>query len=146
RQCPAAPGIGPLPKRPMVLGGAPVSARTRVHIPIFALHRNELLWDNPNAFDPDRFAADKVKARSRYAFLPFGGGPRVCIGASFATIEAAVILAVLVRTFSFLPVAGHHPKPVATVTLRPRGRMPPLASRPERTSAIQRDQRKAALP
>jgi cytochrome P450 len=93
---------------------------------------------NPMLFDPDRFTADKVKERSRYAFLPFGGGPRVCIGASFATIEAAAILAVLVRAFRFLPVAGHKPKPVARVTLRPAGGLPilvaararePLASR-----------------
>jgi hypothetical protein len=68
--------------------------------------------------------------------LPFGSGPRVCIGASFATIEAAVILGVLVRTFRFLPVAGHHPKPVARVTLRPRGGMPLLIARRDRTSAI----------
>ena len=93
---------------------------------MIALHRNTRLWENPNAFDPDRFAVDKVKARSRYAFLPFGGGPRVCIGASFATIEAAVILAVLIRAFRFLPVAGHKPKPVARVTLRPAGGMPLL--------------------
>jgi cytochrome P450 len=72
--------------------------------------------------------ADKVKARSRYAFLPFGGGPRVCIGASFATVEAAVILAVLLRALRFLPVAGHKPKPVARVTLRPAGGMPLLVA------------------
>lgn len=126
RLYPAAPGVGRLPNGPMVLGGSQISARTRVHIPIFALHRNTRLWENPNAFDPDRFAVDKVKARSRYAFLPFGGGPRVCIGASFATIEAAVILAVLIRAFRFLPVAGHKPKPVARVTLRPAGGMPLL--------------------
>jgi cytochrome P450 len=124
RLYPAAPGVGRLPNEPMVLGGVQIGAETRVHIPIFALHRNTRLWENPNAFDPDRFAADKIKARSRYAFLPFGGGPRVCIGASFATIEAAVILAVLLRAFRFLPVAGHKPKPVARVTLRPAGGMP----------------------
>jgi cytochrome P450 len=128
RLYPAAPGIGRLPNAPMVLGGAQISARARIHIPIFALHRNTQLWENPNAFDPDRFAADKVKARSRYAFLPFGGGPRVCIGASFATIEAAAILAVLIRAFRFLPVAGHKPRPVARVTLRPAGGMPILVA------------------
>jgi cytochrome P450 len=86
------------------------------------------LWENPNAFDPDRFAADKVKARSRHAFLPFGGGPRVCIGASFATIEATAVLGVVVRAFRFLPVAGHKPKPVARVTLRPAGGLPILVA------------------
>jgi cytochrome P450 len=128
RLYPAAPGIGRLPNEPMVLGGARINARTRIHIPIFALHRNTRLWENPNAFDPDRFAPDKVKGRSRYAFLPFGGGPRVCIGASFATIEAAVILAALVRAVQFRPVVGHRPQPVARVTLRPAGGMPLLVA------------------
>jgi cytochrome P450 len=103
-----------------------IPTHARIHIPVFALHRNVRLWDNPNAFDPDRFAADRVKARSRYAFLPFGGGPRVCIGAGFAMIEAAIILAALVRAFSFQPIAGHRPKPVAKITLRPSGGMPLL--------------------
>ena len=119
----------------MVLGGVQITGRTRIHIPVFALHRNVRLWDNPTAFDPDRFAADKVKTRSRYAYLPFGGGPRVCIGASFATIEAAVILAVLVRAFRFQPIAGHKPKPVARVTLRPAGGMPLLIAERNQASA-----------
>ena len=54
----------------------------------------------------NHFAADRVEARSRYAFSPFGSGPRVCIGACFATIEAAMVLAALVRAFHFRPVAG----------------------------------------
>ena len=126
RLFPPAPGIARLPKAAMELGGMQITARTRVHIPVFALHRNVRLWDNPNAFDPDRFAANRDKARSRYAFLPFGGGPRVCIGAGFAIIEAAVILATLVRAFRFQPLAAHRPKPVARITLRPAGGMPLL--------------------
>jgi cytochrome P450 len=136
RLYPAAPGIGRLPNEPMVLGGARISERTRIHIPIFALHRNTRLWEDPNAFDPDRFAADKVKARSRYAYLPFGGGPRVCIGASFATVEAAVILAVLLRAVHFRPVAGHKPKPVARVTLRPAGGMPLMVAARAKEPAV----------
>ena len=126
RLFPPAPGIGRIAKEAMEIGGMQIPARTRIHIPVFALHRNVGLWDNPNAFDPDRFAADRVKTRSRYAFLPFGGGPRVCIGAGFAMIEAAIILATLVRAFHFQPVAGHRPKPVAKITLRPSGGMPLL--------------------
>jgi hypothetical protein len=61
-------------------------------------------------------------------FLPFGGGPRICIRAGFATIEAAVILATVVRSFRFAPLAGHKPKPIARVTLRPEGGMPLLIS------------------
>jgi cytochrome P450 len=126
RLFPPAPLIPRQPKAPMELGGVPISRRTRVHIPVYALHRNVRLWDHPNAFDPDRFTPDRVKARSRYAFLPFGGGPRICIGASFATIEAAVLLATFIRAFRVDPVPGHKPKPVARVTLRPADGMPLL--------------------
>jgi cytochrome P450 len=126
RLFPPAPLIPRQPKAPMELGGLPIGRKTRVHIPVFALHRNVRLWDHPNAFDPDRFTPERIKARSRYAFLPFGGGPRICIGASFATIEAAVLLASFVRAFRFEPVAGHKPKPVARVTLRPADGMPLL--------------------
>ena len=128
RLFPPAPGIGRVPGAPMILAGMQIDTRTRIHIPIFALHRNVRLWDDPNAFDPGRFAADRVKTRSRYAYLPFGGGPRVCIGASFATIEAAAILAVLVRAFRFRPLKAHKPRPVARVTLRPAGGMPLLVA------------------
>ena len=109
-----------------VLGDYRVKAGTHVSVPTFALHRHRQLWDGPNAFDPDRFAPDRVKARSRYIHLPFGAGPRVCIGAGFAMIESAIILATLVRAFRFRTVPGHKAKPVARVTLRPNGGMPLL--------------------
>jgi cytochrome P450 len=128
RLYPPAPGIGREAKTAFELGGRPIKAGTRIHIPVFALHRNVRLWERPNAFDPDRFAAEPVKARSRYAYLPFGGGPRICIGAGFAMLEAAAILATLVRALCFAPVAGHKPKPIARVTLRPAGGMPLLVT------------------
>jgi cytochrome P450 len=56
--------------------------------------------------------------------LPFGGGPRTCIGAGFAMLEAIAVLATLIRAFRFHPVHGHKPKPLARVTLRPDGGMP----------------------
>lgn len=136
RLFPPAPGIARISKDAMEIGGMRIPARTRIHIPVFALHRNVGLWDNPNAFDPDRFAADQVKTRSRYAFLPFGGGPRICIGAGFAMIEAAIILATVVRAFCFQPVAGHRPKPVAKVTLRPTDGMPLLIMNRSRPAAV----------
>jgi cytochrome P450 len=129
RLFPPAASIGRQPKAAMELRGMTLTPRTRIHIPVFALHRNVRLWDNPNAFDPDRFAADRSKGRSRYAFLPFGGGQRVCIGASFAMLEAAVILATLIRAYRVRPVPGHRPKPVARVTLRPARGMPLLLDR-----------------
>ncbi len=126
RLFPPAAAISRHPKAAMTVGGMDITTRTRVHIPLFALHRNTRLWQHPTTFDPDRFAAEKVKARSRYAFLPFGAGPRICIGAGFAMTEATVILATLVRALRFAPVRGHRPKPVARVTLRPLGGMPLL--------------------
>jgi cytochrome P450 len=124
RLFPPAPAISRFAKTAMTLGDMQIEAGTRVHIPIYALHRNTRLWQNPNAFDPDRFAPDLAKTYSRYAFMPFGGGARICIGASFAMTEAVAILATLIRNFRFDPVPGHKPKPVARVTLRPQGGMP----------------------
>jgi len=126
RLFPPAVSLGRLPKAALELGDMTIGPRTRVFIPIFAVHRHVKLWDNPNAFDPDRFAAERAKVRPRYAYLPFGGGPRTCIGAGFAMIEAIVILANLVRALRFRTVAKHRPKPVARVTLRPEGGMPLL--------------------
>ena len=126
RLFPPAPGIARISKAAVKIGNMQFSAGARIHIPVFAVHRNVGLWDNPDAFDPDRFAPELVKARRRFAFLPFGGGPRVCIGGGFAMLEAAAILATIIRAFRFDPVAGHKPKPVARVTLRPAGGMPLL--------------------
>ena len=89
-----------------------------VMIPIYALHRHEMLWDDPDAFRPDRFMGEKP---DRYAYLPFGDGPRICIGASFALQEAVIILATLLARFKFLPIEGKDPDPVMILTLRPEG-------------------------
>ena len=105
--------------RPDTLCGREVRPGDTVILPIYALHRNALLWDDPDAFRPDRFA--ERKAIRRYAYLPFGDGPRVCIGASFALQEAVIILATLLARFRFTPVPGRDPAPVMILTLRPEG-------------------------
>nr|WP_309502116.1 cytochrome P450 [uncultured Roseovarius sp.] len=101
------------------LCGREVRAGDTVIIPIYALHRNHLLWQDPDHFRPDRFA-DR-KAVQRYAYLPFGDGPRICIGASFALQEAVIILATLLSRFRFTQVEGRAPEPVMILTLRPQG-------------------------
>ncbi|MDZ4136932.1 MAG: cytochrome P450, partial [Paracoccaceae bacterium] len=101
------------------LCGREIRPGDTVILPIYALHRHHLLWPDPDRFDPSRFAAPKVA--SRFAYLPFGDGPRVCIGANFALQEAVIILATLLARFRFGPVEGRAPKPVMILTLRPEG-------------------------
>ncbi|GAA6210244.1 cytochrome P450 [Cognatishimia sp. WU-CL00825] len=101
------------------LCGREIKPGDTVMIPIYALHRNELLWDDPDAFKPERFADRKTI--DRYAYLPFGDGPRICIGASFAIQEAVIILATLLSRFEFTPVQGREPEPVMILTVRPEG-------------------------
>ena len=124
RLYPPVPALARQPRVALALGEHRIAPTTNVVVPIFALHRHERLWENPLTFAPGRFATDAAKGRARYAYLPFGAGPRVCIGASFAMLEATVILATLVRAFRLRPVVGHKPKPVARVSLRLYGGMP----------------------
>lgn len=88
-------------------------------LPVYALHRNELIWPEPDKFDPERFS--DPKAIDRYAYLPFGNGPRVCIGAQFALQEAVMILASLLSKFKFTSIPGKDPQPIMILTLRPEG-------------------------
>ena len=101
------------------LCGREIRPGDTVMIPIYALHRHHQLWEDPNAFRPDRFADSK--GVDRFAYLPFGDGPRICIGASFAIQEAVIILATLLSKFQFAPVEGRNPTPVMILTLRPHG-------------------------
>lgn len=119
RLYPPAGIISRTAQTPDTLCGREVRRGDTVMIPIYALHRNHLLWDEPDAFRPDRFA-DR-KAIDRYAYLPFGDGPRVCIGASFALQEAVIILATLLARHRFAPIEGRSPNPVMILTLRPEG-------------------------
>lgn len=106
------------------LDGIDVSPGATVVMPIYAMHRHARRWEDPDAFDPMRFAPEREARIPRYQYLPFGAGPRICIGMAFAMIEATVILATLVQKARFAPVAGREPFPLARVTLQPGGGMP----------------------
>jgi cytochrome P450 len=104
-----------------------VAAGSSVVVSPWLIQRHRALWARPDEFDPDRYAEgpdaageDEPPAREslRRAYLPFGMGPRVCIGAAFAQQEATLILATLAREFRFEPVAGHVPEPVGRLTIR----------------------------
>lgn len=101
------------------LCGREIKPGDTVILPIYALHRHHKLWDDPDRFDPDRFAGGYKG--ERFAYLPFGDGPRICIGANFALQEAVIILSTLLARFRFDPVTGRDPKPVMILTLRPEG-------------------------
>ena len=102
-----------------VLCGRKIRPGDTVILPIYALHRHHALWPNPDAFDPTRFA--DPKSIDRFAYLPFGDGPRICIGANFALQEAVIILATLLARHKFTLTPGKVPKPVMILTLRPEG-------------------------
>ena len=119
RLYPPAGVISRTAQRNDTLCGREVRPGDTVMVPIYALGRHQQLWDQPDVFDPDRFK-DR-KAIDRYAYLPFGDGPRICIGASFAQQEAVIILATLLSRFRFTPVAGKSTEPVMILTLRPEG-------------------------
>lgn len=83
------------------------------------IHRHRGLWREPDAFDPDRYDDDASRDSLRDAYLPFGMGPRVCMGAAFAQQEAALILSAIVREYRLTAVPGHVPEPVGRLTIRP---------------------------
>ena len=109
---------------PIELGGHSVPAGGMIIIPIFCIHRHRQLWDDPDRFDPTRFTPEREAAYPRTQFMPFGAGPRTCLGSAFAMTEATVILATLIRAARFEWDGKHIPEPVSRVTLQPRGGMP----------------------
>jgi len=87
----------------------------------YVLHRHPAFWDHPERFDPERFTAERSAQRPRFAYLPFGGGPRQCIGNQFALMEARLVLAMVAQEFAPRLVPGRSVALEALVTLRPRG-------------------------
>ncbi len=128
RLFPPAAAIGRQPREDTTLGPYKVSERDPIYAAIWCVHRHEKLWDEPNAFDPDRFAPEMAKARHRCAYLPFGAGPRICIGMGFAMLEMITILATLVRDFRFKTVPGHRAELDISFTTRPKGGLPLLVT------------------
>jgi cytochrome P450 len=85
----------------------------------YVLHGHQLLWHQPDVFDPGRFIGDARRQVGRFAYLPFGAGPRTCIGSSFALQEATIALACLIRRFEFRLEQNSKVRPHMSVTVRP---------------------------
>jgi cytochrome P450 len=106
------------------LGGHPVAKGDLVIIYPWLVHRHRKLWDDPDAFNHTRFAADAKAKIGKFQYIPFGAGPRICVGARFAIVEALVILTHWLSARRFSLPDGLQPIPTGTVTLRPKGGMP----------------------
>lgn len=106
------------------IGDHPIQAGTSVLMSIYAIHRHAKRWERPDEFDPTRFAAQNEGAIPRYQYMPFGAGPRICIGMPFAMIESTAILATLLQHARFEYTGSGEVTPVARVTLNPKGGMP----------------------
>ncbi|HKW56650.1 MAG TPA: cytochrome P450 [Candidatus Acidoferrum sp.] len=122
RLYPAVWGIGRRAIADCEIGGYRVIAGSNIFIFQSLTQRDARFFPNREAFDPERWREDPVRSGKipRFAYFPFGGGPRVCVGAAFAMLEAALILAMVYRRFHLELVAGHLVAPVPSVTLRPK--------------------------
>jgi cytochrome P450 len=112
----------------------------------WVVHRDPRWYDAPEEFRPERWEDDLLKRLPRFAYFPFGGGPRQCIGNTFALMEAALILATIARKFRLRLVANHPVVPLASITLRPRhGVRVMLESRKKKEAVSSSNDRQAAV-
>jgi cytochrome P450 len=110
--------------RDVELGDTHVKKDGIIVMPIFAIHRHRRLWEDAARFDPERFTPEREARQVRYQYMPFGAGPRVCIGAAFAMLEATIMLATFARAAHFAVPKGHVPVPLSRIALQPKGGMP----------------------
>jgi cytochrome P450 len=128
RLYPPAPVLTRAVGRDLDIGGHRLKQGALIIMPIYAIHRHRALWQDPDRFDPDRFLPEAEAGHLRTQFMPFGFGPRTCIGMAFAMLEATALLATLVRGARFDWDGRHSPEPVTRVTLQPKGGMPLLVT------------------
>lgn len=106
------------------VGGYRVPAGSDVLVCPYTLHRHPGFWDGPERFDPERFDPDRTVDRPRYAYIPFGAGPRFCVGNSLGMLEATLVLAMVMRDLQLKTVPGYRAIPEPMLSLRIRGGLP----------------------
>jgi cytochrome P450 len=102
------------------LGGYRLPVGANVVMSQWILHRDPRFFEQPEQFNPDRWTAEAIQRLHRFAYFPFGGGPRLCIGASFAMMEANLLLAAIAQRFQLRVAPGHSVAALPSITLRPR--------------------------
>ncbi|MGH8596989.1 MAG: cytochrome P450 [Gammaproteobacteria bacterium] len=120
RLYPPAYVIGREAMRDCKIDGYSIPAGATVFMSPWVMHRDPRYFEDPQAFRPARWGHDQMKRLPRYAYFPFGGGPRICIGNTFAMMEGVLLLATIAQNFRFELLSTHPVTPDATVTLRPR--------------------------
>ena len=108
------------------VGGFAVPAASTLTVSPWVTHRHPRFWDDPERFDPERFTPERSAERPDFAYFPFGGGPRGCVGRQFAMIEGQIILTMIAQRFRLRSAAGHVVTPYPILTLRPRNGLPML--------------------
>jgi cytochrome P450 len=118
------------------VGGYRIPAGANVVMSQWIMHRDPRYFPDPEKFDPDRWLPERARDLPRFAYFPFGGGPRQCIGASFAMMEAVVLLAAIAQQVCFRAIPGQMVTPIPSFTLRPKhGIQMKIKSRCPRTTS-----------
>jgi cytochrome P450 len=106
------------------IGGYALPAKSTILLCPYTTHRHPAFWEDPDVFDPERFLPERAAGRPHFAYFPFGGGPRQCIGNQFAIMEAQLILAIVAQRYRLRLVSGHKVEPEVVLTIRPRHGLP----------------------
>ncbi|MFD5329091.1 cytochrome P450 [Streptomyces sp. NPDC127092] len=120
RLFPAAPAIGRRAVEAVEIGGHLIPAGADVIVSPWVTHRHPRYWDDPERFDPDRFLPEREAGRPRYAYFPFGGGPRACIGQHFSMLESVIALAMILQAYELEAIDTHVPL-ASAITLQALG-------------------------
>jgi cytochrome P450 len=128
RLYPPAAAVGRTAVAKTRLGSLDIDEQDHITIAVYVIQRHRGHWSNPQVFDPDRFLPENGAGRHRFAYMPFGGGGRICIGMKLALMEATILLATLMRRLRFTPDPIHKVYPQFSITLRPKGGMPLFVS------------------
>lgn len=124
RLFPPVPSVSRIAVKPIAISGVEFSVGDTADILIYPMHRHKLLWRDPDAFLPDRFDDSESRLRPKFAYIPFGAGPRICIGSQLSYLQIALILATILRAHNLSAVDGYDPKPHVRVTLQPQDGLP----------------------